>query len=76
MPNAVSRQFGLAHAIPSPYHFQESQPSHVKTISLEDLLRIQKDNAIRRNKFHLFPFKPCPLPPIILFLVEKLLLLY
>ncbi|QHO13081.1 uncharacterized protein DS421_15g512490 [Arachis hypogaea] len=61
MPNAVSRQFGLAQAIPSPYHFQESQPSHVKTISLEDLLRIQKDNAIRRNKFHLFPFKPCPL---------------
>ncbi|XLU35483.1 hypothetical protein S245_071549, partial [Arachis hypogaea] len=61
MPNAVSRQFGLAQAIPSPYHFQESQPSHAKTISLEDLLRIQKDNAIRRNKFHLFPFKPCPL---------------
>ncbi|QHO00464.1 uncharacterized protein DS421_13g406710 [Arachis hypogaea] len=61
MPNAVSRQFGLAQAIPSPYHFQESQPSHVKTISLEDLLRIQKDNAVRRNKFHLFPFKPCPL---------------
>ncbi|RYQ97319.1 hypothetical protein Ahy_B08g093354 [Arachis hypogaea] len=61
MPNAVSRQFGLAQAIPSPYHFQESQHSHVKTISLEDLLRLQKDNVVQRNKFHLFPFKPCPL---------------
>ncbi|QHO12430.1 uncharacterized protein DS421_15g506850 [Arachis hypogaea] len=61
MPNAVSRQFGLAQAIPSPYHLQESQSLHDKAISLEDLLRIQKDNAARRNKFHLFPFKPCPL---------------
>ncbi|QHN84590.1 uncharacterized protein DS421_16g529950 [Arachis hypogaea] len=61
MPNAVSRQFGLAQAISSPYHLQESQSLHDKAISLEDLLRIQKDNAARRNKFHLFPFKPCPL---------------
>ncbi|RYR55187.1 hypothetical protein Ahy_A06g030436 [Arachis hypogaea] len=61
MPNVVSRQFGLAQAIPSPYHHQESQSLHDKAISLEDLLRIQKDNVARRNKFHLFPFKPCPL---------------
>ncbi|QHO28738.1 uncharacterized protein DS421_7g219270 [Arachis hypogaea] len=59
MPNAVSRQFGLTQAIPSPYYLQESQSLHVKVASLEDLLHIQKDNALRRDKFHLFPFKPC-----------------
>ncbi|QHN92476.1 uncharacterized protein DS421_17g584050 [Arachis hypogaea] len=61
MPNAVSRQFGLAQAIPSPYHLQDSQSLHVKATSLEDLLHIQKDNTSRRHKFHLFPFKSCQL---------------
>ncbi|QHN78102.1 uncharacterized protein DS421_19g658480 [Arachis hypogaea] len=59
MANAISRQFGLAQAIPSPYHLQEPQSLHVNATSLEDLLHIQKDNTTRRNKFHLFPFIPC-----------------
>ncbi|RYQ84696.1 hypothetical protein Ahy_B10g104156 [Arachis hypogaea] len=61
MPNTVSRQFGLVQAIPSPYHLQDLQSLHVKATSLEDLLHIQKDNASRRNNFHLFPFKSCQL---------------
>ncbi|XLS51137.1 hypothetical protein HN51_011814 [Arachis hypogaea] len=58
MPNAVSKQFGLAQAILPLYHLQESQSLHIKATSPEDLLNFQKDNASRRNKFHLFAFKP------------------
>ncbi|MED6225144.1 hypothetical protein PIB30_090829 [Stylosanthes scabra] len=59
--NAVSRQFGLAQAIPSPYHPQRAQPLDVKASSTEELLNFQKDNAVRKSIFHLFSVETCML---------------
>ncbi|MED6109603.1 hypothetical protein PIB30_035197 [Stylosanthes scabra] len=50
LPNGVSRQFGFAQAIPSPYHPQETQLLDVKASSIEELLSFQKDNAVRKTK--------------------------
>ncbi|MED6168410.1 hypothetical protein PIB30_011299 [Stylosanthes scabra] len=61
LPNAVFRQFGLAQAISSPFHPQGAQPLDVKASSTEELLNFQKDNAVRKSKFHLFSAGTCML---------------